>query len=111
MAPAKGWPNPHSRFWIASASAKTSRPQPLAFDRGVRKKPSDERGPKVSTEIEQPHRISTAGTRHETERAREGTEDDVMRKNLPGGSRRYRAPPAAAMNAAAGPASRWRIAV
>ena len=30
IAPANGWPTPHSRFWIASANENTSRPQPFA---------------------------------------------------------------------------------
>ena len=37
IAPANGWAAPHSSIWIASASAKTSRPQPYALDIGVRK--------------------------------------------------------------------------
>ncbi len=48
---------------MASASANTSRPQPFACDSGARKKPIDERGPNVSTEMVQPHSISTAGIR------------------------------------------------
>src|SRR3954447_12915833 len=59
IAPANGWPNPHKIFWIAIASANTSRPQPFVCDNGVRKKPSDERGPNVSTAIMQPHSAST----------------------------------------------------
>ena len=30
IAPANGWPTPHSKFCSAKASANTSRPQPLA---------------------------------------------------------------------------------
>ena len=30
IAPAKGWPTPQSKFWMANAKAKTSRPQPFA---------------------------------------------------------------------------------
>ena len=37
IAPANGWAAPHSSIWIASASANTSRPQPLVCDIGVRK--------------------------------------------------------------------------
>ena len=47
MPPAKGWPMPHNKFWIASATEKTSRPQWCSCDSGVRKKPSEERGPKA----------------------------------------------------------------
>ena len=43
-------PAPHSRFWIAIASANTSRPQPLACDSGVRNWPSAERGPKRASQ-------------------------------------------------------------
>src|SRR5260370_36585623 len=64
MAPANGWPTPHNRFWIASAKANTSRPQPFARDSGVRKKPSEERGPNVRIAITQPHSTITAGVRH-----------------------------------------------
>src|SRR5438105_4329182 len=62
-APARGWPMPHRRFWIAKASAKTSRPHPCALDIGVRKKPKEERGPKVKMAIRQPHTRTTAGVR------------------------------------------------
>jgi len=64
MAPAKGWPMPHNRFWIASAKANTSRPQPFASDQGLRKKPSVDRGPKVRIAIRQPQMTITAGVRH-----------------------------------------------
>ena len=64
-APANGWPKPHSRFWIASASEKASRPQPRSNDSGDRNWPSDERGPKESNAIAQPTAISTAGVRQE----------------------------------------------
>src|SRR4051794_34651307 len=63
IAPATGPPTPHSRFWMAIASANTSRPQPFACDSGVRKNPIEERGPKVMTEMQQPHSISTTGVR------------------------------------------------
>src|SRR5262245_58880071 len=63
MAPANGCPRPHSRFWIASAGANTSRPQPFACDSGVRKNPRDDRGPKVRTEIVHPHNTITIGVR------------------------------------------------
>src|ERR1700730_5643526 len=64
MAPASGWPSPHSRFCTANASANTSRPQPFAWDKGVRKKPRVERGPNVIIPMRQPHRAMTAGVRH-----------------------------------------------
>jgi hypothetical protein len=35
-APAMGCPTPQSRFWIASAKEKMSRPQPLLTDIGGR---------------------------------------------------------------------------
>jgi hypothetical protein len=69
IAPANGWPIPHSRFCSAKASAKTSRPQPFAADIGVRKKPKAERGPNPISEIRQPHRMMTAGVRQVRERA------------------------------------------
>jgi len=55
---------PHNRFWIASAKANTSRPQPFASDQGLRKKPSVDRGPKVRIAIRQPQRTIAAGVRH-----------------------------------------------
>src|SRR5262244_668357 len=64
MAPANGWPRPQRMFWIASARPNTSRPQPLACDMGVRKKPSVARGPKLIIETRQPHTTITTGVRH-----------------------------------------------
>src|SRR5262249_60079852 len=61
---ANGWPKPQRMFWIASARPNTSRPQPLACDMGVRKKPSVARGPKLIIETRQPHKTITAGVRH-----------------------------------------------
>src|SRR5215472_11843991 len=63
MAPANGWPRPQRMFWNASARPNTSRPQPLACDMGVRKKPSVARGPKLIMETRQPHTTITAGVR------------------------------------------------
>src|SRR5215471_1031493 len=63
MAPANGWPRPQRMFWIASASPNTSRPQSLACDIGVRKKPSVARGPKLIMEMRQPHSTITSGVR------------------------------------------------
>ena len=57
---------PHSKFWMASANANTSRPQWLACDIGVRKKPSEERGPKLIIAIRQPQMITTKGVRQPT---------------------------------------------
>src|SRR3569623_2064106 len=67
MAPAKGWPTPHSRFWMARAKAKTSRPQLCNWDIGVRKKPSEERGPNPSSAITQPQTMMSAGVRQPAE--------------------------------------------
>src|SRR5581483_2137670 len=63
MAPAKGWPTPQRRFWIANAMENTSRPQPCANDSGVRNWPTAERGPKLNSAIKQPQKITTAGVR------------------------------------------------
>ncbi len=52
--PTKGWPMPQAMFWMAIASAKTSRPQPYSFDMGVRKKPMVVRGPLPTMAIRQP---------------------------------------------------------
>src|SRR5215469_9235272 len=63
MAPANGWPRPQRMFWIASARPNTSRPQSLACDMGVRKKPSVARGPKLIMEMKHPHTTITTGVR------------------------------------------------
>jgi hypothetical protein len=63
IMPPSGWPIPQSRFCNASANANTSRPQWLAFDSGVRKKPIVERGPKAISVIRQPMPITSAGVR------------------------------------------------
>src|ERR1700722_402786 len=63
IMPPSGWPMPHSRFCKASANANTSRPQWLAFDSGVRKKPIVERGPNAISVIRQPMPITSAGVR------------------------------------------------
>src|SRR5580704_1970463 len=62
--PPSGWPIPHSRFCRASANANTSRPQWLALDSGVKKKPIVERGPKAISVIRQPMPMTSAGVRH-----------------------------------------------
>ena len=66
MPPANGWPTPHSKFWMAKAIENTSRSQWLACDSGARKKPSEERGPKLIKEIRQPHTTTTSGVRQPT---------------------------------------------
>ena len=48
---------------MASARPNTSRPQSLACDIGVRKKPSVARGPKLIMEMRQPHSTITSGVR------------------------------------------------
>ena len=63
MAPTNGCAAPHSRFWIAIASANTSRPKPSSWLIGWRKKPKVERGPKVRIAIRQPQATMTAGVR------------------------------------------------
>jgi hypothetical protein len=61
-APPSGWPMPQARFWIAMASAKTSRLQPWLADTGPVNRPKLLRRPKVSSEIRQPHtRIRRSG--------------------------------------------------
>ena len=77
IAPAIGWPMPQRRFWIAKASANTSRPQPFAFDIGVRKNPNDERGPKLSIAISEPQMRMMAGVR-------QPVRDFAVMKNFPG---------------------------
>jgi hypothetical protein len=74
MAPAKGWPMPHRRFWIAKANAKTSRPQPFCDDIGLRNSPNDERGPNPSRAMRHPHRRMTNGVRQPSRAAVAGIE-------------------------------------
>ncbi|MGH6784272.1 MAG: hypothetical protein ACREBP_06550, partial [Sphingomicrobium sp.] len=74
MAPANGWPIPQRMFCIANANPNTSRPQSLACDIGVRKKPSVARGPKLIMEMRQPHSTITAGVRQPIAEAFEGSE-------------------------------------
>ncbi len=75
---------PHSKFCNASASANTSRPQPFADESGVRKKPSEERGPKLRMAIRQPHATMTVGVRHDLIQAGAGAVDIEL---FPGGRR------------------------
>src|SRR5882672_12698607 len=63
MAPTKGSAAPHNKFWIATASENTSRPQPSSWVIGWRKKPNTERGPKPRIAIRQPQTTITAGAR------------------------------------------------
>ena len=58
-------PTPQSKFCSANASANTSRPHPWVDDSGVRKKPSEERGPKLISAIRQPQTTMTAGVRQD----------------------------------------------
>ena len=55
---------PHNKFWMASAIENTSRPQWFSCDIGVRKKPSEDRGPKAIIAIKQPLITTTMGVRH-----------------------------------------------
>src|SRR5215217_7523243 len=54
---------------MAMASANTSRPQLFALESGIIKKPSDDRGPKLRTEMQHAHSTRTAGVRQVKERA------------------------------------------
>src|SRR6185312_9804600 len=63
IAPTKGSAAPHNRFWIATASEKTSRPQPSSCVIGWRKKPNTERGPKPRIAIRQPQPTISTGVR------------------------------------------------
>src|SRR5215471_15492034 len=81
MAPANGWPRPQRMFWIASARPNTSRPQSLACDIGVRKKPSVARGPKLIMETRQPH---STGTNRVRQPLREALEAERKEKAMDG---------------------------
>ncbi len=74
MAPAIGWPSPHSRFCSASARPKTSRPQANSRLIGWMKKPRLERGPKPNSAIKHPQMMITSGVRQV---ARSGGRTDV----------------------------------
>src|SRR5215471_9663423 len=86
MAPANGWPRPQRMFWIASASPNTSRPQSLACDIGVRKKPSVARGPKLIMEMRQPHSTITSGVRQPSVEALEADGNEMAMTTNPCGS-------------------------
>src|SRR5215475_14597027 len=62
---------------MAIARPNTSRSQPLACDIGVRKKPSVARGPKLRSEIRQPHSTITAGVRQPSVERREVVCDEI----------------------------------
>src|SRR3546814_9075352 len=62
-APATGCDTTQTRFWMAMATAKTSRPQPKSADIGARNSPKLERMPKDSTASRQPAAITTSGVR------------------------------------------------
>ena len=86
MAPASGWPSPHSRFCIASARPKTSRPQAKSRLIGWMKKPRLERGPKLSMPIAHPQMMITSGVR-QLPRPEDGRSSPVVTamSNSPGG--------------------------
>ena len=63
--PTNGWAAPQTRFWMAIASAKTSRPQPFSVVMGVRKKPMVDRGPKLMTATRQPATTITGTDRQD----------------------------------------------
>ena len=52
---------PQRRFWIAMASAKVSRSQPLAKVMGSRNSPKTDRMPKPTIAIRQPIRMTMTG--------------------------------------------------
>src|SRR3954447_25864324 len=91
---------------MAIASANTSRPQPFVLESGVMKKPSDDRGPKLRTEMLHAHSTRTTGVRQVSERAATGL-IEVIRISA---ERRYRAVRGAAMYPGAGLASHRRMA-
>src|ERR687893_1261658 len=63
MAPEKGWPMPHTMFWTAMASAKTSGDQPRPSLMGVAKSPKLVLRPYVIRAIKHPHKTTKAGAR------------------------------------------------
>ena len=60
---AKGTPKPQTRFWMASANAKVSRPQPRVPVIGSSSSPYAERAPKPSSAMRQPAAITISGVR------------------------------------------------
>jgi hypothetical protein len=60
-APAKGCPTPQSRFWIAMARPKISRPQPYSCVIGIWNSPAVARGPKVISAMAQPAKTMNSG--------------------------------------------------
>src|SRR5215204_1287727 len=70
---------------MAMASANTSRPQLFALESGIIKKPSDDRGPKLRTEMQHAHSTRTAGVRQVKERAAaEAVEVMLISRGRPG---------------------------
>src|SRR6185295_10183593 len=63
MAPAMGTQAPHTSIWIATESAKISRPQPYSCEIGVRNRPLPERTPNAMKLKRQPQAIMSAGVR------------------------------------------------
>src|SRR5690606_36962160 len=63
IAPANGWVAPHSRFWIAMASAKVSRPQPRSRLIGCRNRPKLERMPNDSRTTSDPQVMAISAAR------------------------------------------------
>src|SRR6476620_2198606 len=63
MAPAIGGPAPHSSICRPTPNENTSRPQSCACIIEGRKKPSVERGPKLSAETRLPQSRITSGVR------------------------------------------------
>jgi len=60
-APKIGRPSPHARFWIAIASPKVDRSQPVSASIGSWKKPMADRGPKVKSAISAPAEMISQG--------------------------------------------------
>ena len=63
IAPTNGCDSPQSRFWIAIASANTSRPQPRSRLIGCRKRPKLERMPNDSSTMNAPQAIALTAAR------------------------------------------------
>ena len=65
IAPATGTPMPHSRFWIASASAKVSRDQPRSVVIGSKYSPKLDRMPNPMSEIRHAAAITATTVRRQ----------------------------------------------
>src|SRR5262249_35095206 len=86
--PANGCTVPHSRFWIAIAKPKTSRPHSFACDCGVRNNPSVERVPKFIIAISDPASRMTTGVRQpmfdrDSDRDRDSGCDEASMSEVP----------------------------